>query len=226
MIDSRTPIPAAPARGASPGGAAPRAIDVVMLGRVDYVEALEIQRARLEARAAGEVADAFLVCEHPPVITLGRGTCAEAATPEEIPLVRVERGGSATYHGPGQVVAYPIIGLREGERDLHRHLRRLEEAVIRTCADLGVATDRREGHTGVWTGDRKIASIGIAVKRWVTLHGLALNVDVDLRPFREFSPCGLDGRVMTSLAECGVPPGDLTHVPANLVRHLLSVFSE
>ena len=193
---------------------------VTHLGVREYLEVLEIQRDLVDRRARNEVPDTLILVEHPGVITLGRGSCAAASAVEGSPVHQVARGGAATYHGPGQVVAYPIVHLKEGERDLHRYLRNLEEAGIQTCNALGLAAVRRAGHTGVWVGERKVASVGVAVRRWVTYHGIALNGETDLRPFRRFRPCGLDGRVMTSLLECGVPRADLVRVPSLLAGEI------
>lgn len=138
----------------------------------------------------------------------------------DVPVVEIERGGDATYHGPGQLVAYPIVKLGEGERDLHRFLRHLEEAMIRTLAERGVAAGRREGATGVWIGERKIASIGIACRRWVTFHGLALNVSTDLAYFQRIAPCGFDAAVMTSLARELGAPATVDEIKPRLAAHL------
>lgn len=201
-----------------------KSIRVIQLGVQEYGKAHRIQQDFVDRRARGEVEDTLLLVEHPPVITLGRGTCGDVPRVDGIPVHPVARGGAATYHGPGQVVAYPIVYLDEGDRDLHKYLRDLEEAAILTCGDLGVETGRKPGHTGVWVhGEKKISSVGVAVRRWVTYHGLALNVDVDLTPFRRFRPCGLDGSVMTSLAECGVPAERLTNAPLLVARHLATV---
>jgi lipoate-protein ligase B len=144
--------------------------------------------------------------EHPHVITLGRGTKREnLLAPADTPIFEIERGGDITYHGPGQLVGYPIFRLREHERDLHLYMRRLEETVIRTLAAVGLAAGRRTGWTGVWTlpePQRKLASLGVAVKKWVTLHGFALNVCTDLSRFTAINPCGLDAAVMTSVSAC------------------------
>ena len=150
--------------------------------------------------------DTLLLVEHPHVFTLGRSKAAEAnlLAPGEVEVVAIERGGDVTYHGPGQIVAYPIIALGEGERDLHKFLRNLEEAVIRTCARMGLVADREPGKTGVWTGPRearrKLCSMGIACRKWITFHGLALNVTTDLDYFRRINPCGFEAGVMSSLA--------------------------
>ena len=153
-------------------------------------------------RQRGERPDALLLVEHPHVITVGRtrGALAHILGAGEVEVVEVERGGDVTYHGPGQIVAYPILLLEEGERDLHRFLRNLEEGMIRTLARFGIAADREAGKTGVWIeGRRKVASIGIACRRWVTFHGLALNVGTDLAYFARIQPCGFDSAVMTSM---------------------------
>ena len=169
-------------------------------------------------RRAGEIADVLLFCSHPPVVTAGRATTAEetaAARPAlaaaGIPLVPCERGGRLTFHGPGQVVMYPIVRLEGAERDLHAYQGGLEEAAIRAVAELGGGAGRREEFPGVWVGGgqapaRKLASVGIAVRGWVTWHGLALNVGGDLSSFRLFDPCGITGLEVTSLeAETGSP---------------------
>lgn len=163
------------------------------------------------------------------MITLGRSAKpGNVLTPGNIPVVAIERGGDVTYHGPGQLVAYPIFLLRDGERDLHRLLRNLEEALIRTLADFDLAGIREPGKTGVWiahaTGARKIASIGVAVRKWVTLHGLALNVTTDLVRFSTINPCGFEASVMTSMArERGRDPV-MAEVKRSLARHVGEVF--
>jgi lipoyl(octanoyl) transferase len=184
-----------------------------------YAEVHALQERLVAARAGGAIGNVLLTGEHPSVITLGRKTPPGFPPAEGIPVVEVERGGEATYHGPGQLVAYPIVHLTEGRRDLHGFQRDLEEVGIRVCADFGVEAGRVVGRTGVWVGPRKVMSLGIAVRRWVTWHGLALNVTTDLAPFRRFHPCGLDGAVMTALAECiGRDPG-MAAVRERLVRH-------
>lgn len=189
-----------------------------------YRAAWALQKELVAARLAGEAPDTLLLVEHEPVITVGRGAKGSylASGVWRVPpqpgdsadacfvalpggaraeVIDVERGGQATYHGPGQLVAYPIVHLREGRRDLHAFLRALEQAVIDTLAELGLAAGRKPGATGVWIdGERKICSIGVAASRWVTYHGLALNVDPDLSHFAAINPCGFDATVMTSLA--------------------------
>lgn len=193
------------------------------LGRAEFRATWDRQLELVAARQRGEAPDTLILVEHPHVYTLGRSQRARqnVLAPGDVPVVEIERGGDVTYHGPGQLVAYPIVQLGEGERDLHRFLRALEEAIVRTVEDLGVAgAGRREGATGVWIrGERKVASIGIACRRWVTFHGLALNVTTDLAYFRRINPCGFDAEVMTSLRELGAPAG-IADVKPLLARRL------
>lgn len=195
-------------------GAACGAVVAVDLGRITCADALSLQRRLARARQAGEVADLLLLCEHPPVVTLGRASRPEhlLADPDElarrgVACVEVERGGDVTYHGPGQLVGYPILDLRGHGRDLHGYLRKLEAVLIGAAARLGVGAGRVPGRTGVWVGPRKLASIGIHVSRWVSWHGFALNVtDAVLPGFDLIVPCGLAGVTMTTLsAEAGRP---------------------
>lgn len=184
-----------------------RDLGILGLGRMTYVEALELQRTLAHRRIDGGVdRDLLLLVEHNPVITLGRGT-KDASLPAPpaalaargVELFEVERGGDVTFHGPGQLVGYPIFNLAEHQQDLHWFLRRLEAALIAALAELGVPANRNEGFTGVWTGNRKIASIGIHVKQWVTWHGFALNVTTDLSYFDLIVPCGIPNVEMTSV---------------------------
>jgi lipoyl(octanoyl) transferase len=178
------------------------------LGRRAYGEVLELQRTLCRQRLAGEIDDdILLLVEHDPVVTLGRGTRAESLplpTPElerrGVEVFEVERGGDVTFHGPGQLVGYPVLDLRHHREDLHWYLRRLEAGLIGGLDRLGVAAEPNPGLTGVWTGGRKIASIGIHVKQWVTFHGFALNVSTDLSYFDLIVPCGIRDVIMTSVA--------------------------
>ena len=170
-------------------------------GVAPYQKIHALQQKLVLERAANRIPNLLLTGEHPAVITLGRKTPEGGQYDPGVPVIKIERGGEATYHGPGQLVAYPLIHLTQSRRDLHRFQRDLEEIGLRTLADFGLQAQRREGLTGVWIGERKIQSLGIAVRRWVTWHGLALNVNTDLAPFRAFNPCGLDGAVMISMAE-------------------------
>ncbi|MSP54160.1 MAG: lipoyl(octanoyl) transferase LipB [Myxococcales bacterium] len=173
---------------------------LIHLGRVGYRESWARQELELHAVIEG-AENAVILCEHDPVYTLGRrrGAIANVIDPGDTPVIEVERGGDVTWHGPGQLVGYPIVRLDEGAPDLHAHLRRLEDVVIGLCADLGIAAGRDARNTGVWIGGRKVCSVGIAVRRWVTWHGLAINCDPDLSAFQRINPCGLDASVMTSL---------------------------
>ncbi|HYU36348.1 MAG TPA: lipoyl(octanoyl) transferase LipB [Gemmatimonadales bacterium] len=180
-----------------------RGIDVIEAGLVPYGEALEWQRSLAEARIAGRLErDVLLLLQHPPVVTLGRTARAgHLLEPHDLPVFEVERGGDVTFHGPGQLVGYPILDLGGYRRDLHWYLRTLEQALIDALARLDIPTERKPGYTGVWTsrGSRKIASIGVHVKQWVTSHGFALNVTTDLSQFDRIVPCGIAGVVMTSV---------------------------
>ena len=187
-----------------------RVLDVVWLGRVPYGDALELQRRLALDRIAGRMPnDRLLLLEHPPVVTLGRTSdVAHVLRPEGVDLFEVERGGDVTYHGPGQLVGYPILDLTGYRQDLHWYLRTLEQALIEALASLGIGAERHPGFTGVWTaggagGKRKIASIGVHVKQWVTWHGFALNVTTDLNAFDRIVPCGIAGVEMTSVEREG-----------------------
>jgi lipoate-protein ligase B len=182
---------------------------VLDLGTAAYRDVWARQLALVEARQASAAPDTLIVVEHPHVFTLGRRREANqnVLAPGDVEVIEIERGGDVTYHGPGQLVAYPIVLLEDDERDLHAFLRDLEQAVIRTCARAGVTADREPGKTGVWTttpaGRKKLCSMGIACRKWVTFHGLALNVTTDLSYFARINPCGFEASVMTSLAALG-----------------------
>jgi lipoyl(octanoyl) transferase len=179
------------------------------LGRRSYAEVLDLQRNLCQSRLTGELTDdVLLLVEHEPVVTLGRGTQAHSLplSPTElgrrgVEVFEVERGGDVTYHGPGQLVGYPILDLRQHRQDLHWYLRRLEQSLIGALDALGIAAGTNPGLTGVWTNGRKIASIGIHVKQWVTFHGFALNVTTDLDYFDLIVPCGIRDVIMTSVAQ-------------------------
>lgn len=182
-------------------------LDIVELGRRAYAPTLELQRALCRARVEGRIdRDLLLLVEHDPVMTLGRST-KETSLPipvAELPshgveVHEIERGGDVTFHGPGQLVGYPILDLQRLKPDLHWYLREIEGALIDALATLGIAGQRSAGQTGVWVGPRKIASIGVHVKKWITLHGFALNVTTDLRYFDLIVPCGIEGVEMTSV---------------------------
>lgn len=193
-----------------------------MPGVVEYGEATAWQEA-LVARRLGGGRDALLLLEHPPVYTLGRGADPKhlgIAASGPVPVVRSHRGGEVTYHGPGQLVGYPILGLREHRTDVRWYLRLLEEVLIRALGRVGVDAARRDGLTGVWVRRRKIASIGVALRRWVTWHGFALNVGPDVGPFAAITPCGIAGVEMTSVAGEGGPAGVAAVLPVVLTEFL------
>lgn len=176
-------------------------LEIARLGTVDYESALALQDALVAARRDDLIGDTLLLLEHPHVFTLGRGADPRyllEARPG-VPVFRVSRGGQVTYHGPGQLVGYPILKLEGRDRDIHLYLRRLEQTMIDALAELGIAAGRREGLTGVWVGERKIGSIGVGLRRWITLHGFALNVRTELEYFGAMVPCGIAGCEMTSV---------------------------
>ena len=180
-----------------------RTLEVHWLGQVEYGETLALQNRLVSQYLAGTGGEKLLLLEHEPVYTIGQtrdqsSLCGRTNLPH--PVFEINRGGKATWHGPGQLVAYPILDLERYGRDLHRYMRFLEEVVILTCNELGVQSCRREGLTGVWVDSRKIASIGVGVRRWVTMHGLALNVTLpSLKCFEYIAPCGIAGVEMTCL---------------------------
>jgi lipoate-protein ligase B len=184
-----------------------RELWVVRQGVTSYVEILDLQRRIAAARITGEIAqDVLLLLEHSPVVTLGRSSKEKNLVASKdflasrgVELHEVERGGDVTFHGPGQLVGYPIIDLKRHKQDLHWYLRQLEQAIIHTLEKFGVAAERSTGYTGVWTKGRKIASIGVHARDWVTWHGIALNVNNDLSFFDLIVPCGIAGVVMTSI---------------------------
>jgi lipoate-protein ligase B len=189
-----------------------RPAHLIELGRVPYLEAWELQRSLATAVAQGEIPDTVVLLEHPPVVTLGRRADErELHIPEgaEVEVVETDRGGKSTYHGPGQLVCYPIFDLRRHGEDVKRYCRDLEEALIRTIGAVGVEATRIEGLTGIWLErpPRKIASIGVHISKWVTTHGYALNVDLDPAPFTEWiTACGLEDTAFTTIArELGLP---------------------
>lgn len=208
---------------------------VLDLGLLDYRQAWDTQKQVLAERLAGTTQDTLILVEHHPVYTLGRSreAASHVLNAGDVPVIQVERGGDVTWHGPGQLVAYPIIALPEGHRDLHAYMHTLEAAVIRTCAAFGVQAGTNPRNTGVWVGpepaaQQKICSIGIHCRRWVTWHGLALNVNPDLSYFERIVPCGLDGVRMTSLAqelgegpvpEMGEVKRELTAALQDLLEH-------
>ena len=209
----------------------PSPIEVRRLGRIGFADALALQEQLvadcIAASGEGPVREVLLLLEHDPVYTIGRTpdqTSLRDAARLPHPVVQINRGGQATYHGPGQLVGYPILDLKLRGQDLHRYLRDLEGVLIDTLAELGVAASRREGLTGVWVGERKIASIGVGVRHWISMHGFALNVCGDLAPFSEITPCGIAGVRMTSIEEETGRAADLWAVSDRVAAIFLNRF--
>jgi lipoyl(octanoyl) transferase len=214
-----------------------RTVTVRRLGRVPYGEALDLQQRLVEERKAGRIGDTLLLLEHPHVLTIGAKKAGRdhiLAGPERLAALGVEvfdtgRGGDITYHGPGQLVGYPIVDLNPDRRDVHRYVRDLEEVMIRVCADYGVDAGRVPGMTGVWfaAGDRraaKIGAIGVRLSRWVTSHGFAFNVTTDLDFFDLIVPCGIADRGVTSLQALTGHAHAMREVEARAARHFGAVF--
>ena len=207
-----------------------RSAYVLQLGHVPYLEAWELQRSLAAAVSEGTLPDTVMLLEHPPVITLGRrAEPGELHVPEgaDVEIVETDRGGKSTYHGPGQLVCYPILDLRRHGQDVKRYCRDLEEALIRTLAPLGVEATRIEGLTGIWleSPPRKIASIGIHISKWVTTHGYALNVDLELAPFTDWiTACGLEDATFTTIGRELGRPVAVDEVRPHAVAALEDVF--
>jgi lipoyl(octanoyl) transferase len=211
-----------------------RRVEVHRLGVVSYGDALELQQHLVEQRKSNEIPDQLLLLEHPPVITLGVKTRNDrshvVAAPEVLEEEGVEvfesgRGGDVTYHGPGQLVGYPILDLRPDRCDVHRYVRDLEEVLIRVAADYGFAAAREKGFSGAWVGQQKLAAIGVRISRWITSHGFALNVNTDLSRFGLIVPCGIPDRGVTSMGHLlgGTVPMD--EVANAVISAFSSVFS-
>jgi lipoyl(octanoyl) transferase len=210
-----------------------RRLVVQRLGRIGYEAGVERQKALVQARQAGEIDDTLLFVEHPPVITLGvktRGNFANiradaaALAARGVEIHDTGRGGDVTFHGPGQLVGYPIIDLKPDRQDVHRYVRDLEEVLIRTAADFGLEAGRIQGYSGAWVGDRKLAAIGVRISRWVTSHGFALNVTTDLASFDLIVPCGITDRGVTSLSALLGREVPMPEVEAAVVTHFAAVF--
>jgi lipoate-protein ligase B len=196
------------------------------LGHMDYLTALALQERLVEFKQREPSADALLFVEHPHVYTLGRGgNESNVLSAQEVPVHRTSRGGDVTYHGPGQLVVYPIVDLRSKlRRDVHRYVRNLELSAIRTLADFGIATTRRPPYTGIWIDDRKIVAIGVAVRRCITYHGLALNVNTDLSYFQRIIPCGLAWAEVTSMAKEVGQNQSVAEVRNKFLRRFAEIF--
>jgi lipoyl(octanoyl) transferase len=209
-------------------------IDVRRLGLVSYTDGLELQRALVDDRKAGRIPDTLLLLQHPHVLTIGvkkDGRQHILAAPELLASRGVEvfetgRGGDVTYHGPGQLVGYPIIDLNPDRRDVHKYVRHLETVMIDVCADYGLTADRVKGFSGAWIDDAKIGAIGVRISRWVTSHGFAFNVTTDLDFFNLIVPCGIADKAVTSLASQLGRPVPMAEVEDAFVRHFSDVFAK
>jgi len=204
---------------------------VRQLGAIEYREAYELQKALLQERLRGRIADTLLLLEHPPTITVGKSGKLEnvLASPAElasagVSLIFTDRGGDVTYHGPGQIVGYPILDLRERDRDAHRYVHYLEEVLIRTLADYGIGSGRDHNHAGVWVNDEEIAALGLSIRQWITMHGFALNVNTDLKHFTLINPCGFANKTATSMARLLGHELPIDEVTERLLAHFAEVF--
>ncbi len=208
-----------------------RTFDYSDLGLIDYKIAWDLQKEIFNLRLHGEINDTFFLLEHPHTYTLGKVADKENLISNEeqlkelgVNVYEIDRGGDITYHGPGQIVGYPIISLNDWKQDTHEYLRGLEEVIMMTCLEYGIATERNPKYTGVWIGARKIAAIGIKVSRWITMHGFAFNVNTDLNYFGGIIPCGIRDKEVTSLQKELGREINLTEVKEKLVDNFKKVF--
>jgi lipoyl(octanoyl) transferase len=210
-----------------------RRLVVRRVGRIGYADGVELQKTLVQQRIAGAIDDTLLFVEHPPVITLGvrtRGNTgnvrvdAGALAAQGVEIHESGRGGDVTFHGPGQLVGYPIVDLKPDRQDVHRYVRDLEDVLIRTAADFGVEAGRVKGYSGAWVGDAKLAAIGVRISRWVTSHGFALNVTTDLAGFDLIVPCGIADRGVTSLSALLGRDVPMADVERSVVTHFAAVF--
>jgi len=209
-----------------------RPLEVRRLGLVSYGESLELQTSLVEERRAGRIPDLLLLLQHPPVITLGVRRASRShivATGARLAELGLDvhdtgRGGDVTYHGPGQIVGYPILDLRPDRCDVHRYVRDIEDVMIRVCADHGVEAGRIPGLSGAWVGAGKIGAIGVRISRWITSHGFAFNVNTDLTPFQLIVPCGIADRGVTSLEQITGRTVPLAGVEERIIHHFAAVF--
>ncbi len=204
---------------------------VVRLGLVEYAEALALQERLVASRKRQETGDVLLLLRHPNVITLGRSNSSrflrssvERLAGEGYPVVEAGRGGEVTFHGPGQLISYPILQLEEEERDLHLHLRRLEQVGIEVCAEFGLDAHRVVGRTGVWLGHRKIAAIGVRARSWITFHGMAFNLTDELEGFNKIVPCGIEDATVTCLETLVDRQIEWSTLENSFLKHFQKVF--
>lgn len=200
-------------------------------GFIDYDKAWKLQKAIFDKRLKGEIEDIFLMLEHPNTYTLGKVAKKEHLVgnedylkENEFTIYEIDRGGDITYHGPGQIVGYPIINLELWKKDTHQYLRALEEIIMLTCSDYGLKTERNEKYTGVWIEDRKIAAIGIKVSRWITMHGFAFNINTNLNHFNGIIPCGIKDKDVTSLQREFKRNFEISEVKELLLKHFSEIF--
>ncbi len=198
---------------------------------IDYKEAYDIQKKLWAQKLNGHVEDVLLLLEHPPTLTIGKSgklenllSAKEVLAEEGISLFFIDRGGDITYHGPGQLVAYPIIDLRNRGKDIHKYIHDLQEIIIRTLADFSIQATRDDKHIGVWVGEEKIAAIGVGVRRWIAMHGLALNVNPNLEHFSLINPCGIVDKGVTSIARILSHEVPMKVIINGLVKHFSEVF--
>jgi len=201
------------------------------LGLIDYKEAWDLQKETLELRAKNKIPDIIYLLEHPNTYTLGKIAdhnnlvgSEEYLSMNKISVYDIDRGGDITYHGPGQIVGYPIINLTSWKQDTHKYLRALEETIIRTCAEYGITAGREPKYTGVWVEDRKIAAIGIKVSRWITMHGFAFNVNTDLSFFSGIIPCGIFDKDVTSIKREIKKEIPIDEVKSKIVKNFAGIF--
>jgi lipoyl(octanoyl) transferase len=209
-----------------------REITYCDLGIIDYKEAWDLQKEIFSKRVSGEVGDYFFLLEHPNTYTLGKTAHKENLRGSDqflkennISVYDIDRGGDITYHGPGQIVGYPIINLNNWYKDTHKYLRALEEVIIITCNEYGLECGRNTEHTGVWLNDKKIGAIGIKVSRWITMHGFAFNVNTDLNLFEGIIPCGIQDKSVTSLSNELGTEIIISEVKEKLLKNFIEVFS-
>ncbi|MCX6173405.1 MAG: lipoyl(octanoyl) transferase LipB [Ignavibacteriales bacterium] len=208
-----------------------RTFDYCDLSMIDYNQAWDLQKEIFDLRHRNEINDTLFLLEHPHTYTLGKVaekenliSTSEQLQELEISVYEIDRGGDITYHGPGQIVGYPIINLSDWKEDTHEYLRALEEVIIQTCAEYGLSTNRNPKYTGVWLGEKKIAAIGIKVNRWITMHGFAFNVNTDLNYFSGIIPCGIKDKDVTSLQRELGTEIKLSEVKEKLVKNFQKVF--
>lgn len=204
---------------------------ILDLGRIDFEECYRLQKDLVRRRRAGEAEDSILFAEHNEVFTIGRTGSEnnllvpyEALLQEGLKVLRIDRGGDVTFHGPGQLVVYPVIDLKGSGRDLHRHLRDLEELAIRFLKDYSIDAERVSGKTGAWVSGKKIASVGVGASGWITYHGLSININCDLRYFSMINPCGMKKVEMTSLERIKGSPAEMAEVRQRVESHSKDIF--